>query len=169
MATASPVHWLLVRKHLRTGELAFHYRHVPAGRPVSLHLLVAAAGLRWPVEESFEFGKDLFGLDQSQVRRYEAIRLHTVLVMLALAVYAVAAASARPRTDTQAPRRPARTPRRPPTPGTPRCRSQRSRTWSTPCTPATTASTTPSTGRTGETGTEHEPAGTTSEPASAAH
>lgn len=103
VATASPVHWLLVRKHLRTGELAFHYCHVPAGRPVSLHLLVAAAGLRWPVEESFEFGKDLFGLDQSQVRRYEAIRRHTVLVMLALAVYAVAAAEARPRTDTQAP------------------------------------------------------------------
>ncbi|MWA07632.1 IS701 family transposase [Actinomadura sp. LD22] len=103
VATASAVHWLLVRKHLRTGELAFHYCHVPAGRPVSLHLLVTAAGLRWPVEESFEFGKDLFGLDQSQVRRYEAIRRHTVLVMLALAVFAVAAASARPRTDTQAP------------------------------------------------------------------
>ncbi|TMR24608.1 transposase [Actinomadura geliboluensis] len=30
---------------------------------MSLHRLVAAAGLRWPVEESFEFGKDLFGLD----------------------------------------------------------------------------------------------------------
>lgn len=103
VATASPVHWLLIRKHLRTGELAFHYCHVPAGQPVTLKRLVTAAGLRWPVEETFEFGKDLFGLDQSQVRLYEAIRRHTVLVMLALAVCAVAAAAARPRTDTQAP------------------------------------------------------------------
>nr|WP_017582514.1 hypothetical protein [Nocardiopsis valliformis] len=53
--------------------------------------------------EDFEFGKDLFGLDQSQVRLYEAVRRHTVLVMVALAVCAMAAARARPRTDTQAP------------------------------------------------------------------
>lgn len=103
VTTASPVHWLLIRKHLRTGELAFHYCHVPAGQPVTLNRLVTAAGLRRPVEETFEFGKGLFGLDQSQVRLHEAIRRHTVLVMLALAVYAVAAAAARPRTDTQAP------------------------------------------------------------------
>lgn len=103
VTTSSPVHWLLIRKHLGTGELAFHYCHAPAGQPVSLARLVTAAGLRWPVEESFEFGKDLFGLDQSQVRLHEAIRRHTVLVMLALAVHAVAAAAARPRTDTQAP------------------------------------------------------------------
>lgn len=101
--TRSPRHWLLIRKHLRTGELAFHYCYVPQGRPVSLRHLVSAAGLRWPVEEDFEFGKDLFGLDQSQVRLFEAIRRHTVLVMLALAVCAVAAAAARPRTDTQPP------------------------------------------------------------------
>jgi SRSO17 transposase len=100
--TRSPRRWLLIRKHLRTGELAFHYCHVPEGQPVSLRRLVTAAGLRWPVEEDFEFGKDLFGLDQSQVRLFEAIRRHTVLVMLALAVCAIAAATARPRTDTQA-------------------------------------------------------------------
>jgi hypothetical protein len=59
VATASPAHWLLVRKHLRTGELAFHYCHVPAGQPVTLRRLVTAAGLRWPVEETFEFGHPL--------------------------------------------------------------------------------------------------------------
>jgi SRSO17 transposase len=101
--TGSPRHYLLIRKHLRTGEPAFHYCYVPEGQLVSLRRLVSAAGLRRPVEEDFEFGKDLFGLDQAQVRLFEAIRRHTVLVMPALAVCAVAAASAWPHTDTQPP------------------------------------------------------------------
>jgi hypothetical protein len=42
--------------------------------------LIRAAGLRWPAEEDFGFGKDCFGLDQSQVRLYTAIARHTVLV-----------------------------------------------------------------------------------------
>jgi SRSO17 transposase len=102
IATASPRHWLLIRRHLATGECAYHYCHVPAGQPVSLHRLITAAGLRWPVEESFEFGKDCFGLDQSQVRLHLALTRHTVLVMAALAVCVIAAARARQRTDTQA-------------------------------------------------------------------
>ena len=101
VATDSAQHWLLVRKHLTSGELAYHLCFVPQGQPVTLGRLVAAAGLRWPIEEDFEFGKDLFGLDQAQVRLYEAIGRHTVLVMAALAVCAVAAARARPHTDTQ--------------------------------------------------------------------
>ncbi|MDX8048520.1 IS701 family transposase [Lentzea sp. BCCO 10_0798] len=68
LATTSPRHTLLIRKHLQTGELAYHYCHVPAGRPVTLMTLVRVACLRWPVEEGFEFGKDHFGLDHSQVR-----------------------------------------------------------------------------------------------------
>ena len=65
--------------------------------------LIRAAGLRWPVEEGFEFGKGCFGLDQSQVRLYTAIARHTVLVMAALAICAITAALLRRRTDTQAP------------------------------------------------------------------
>ena len=103
LATASPRHYLLVRRHLRTGELAFHYCYVPAGQAAALSRLVRAAGLRWPVEEDFGFGKDCFGLDQSQVRLYTAIARHTVLVMAALAICAVTAALLRDRTDTQAP------------------------------------------------------------------
>ncbi|MEU0570442.1 IS701 family transposase [Nonomuraea sp. NPDC005983] len=111
IATASPVHYLLVRKHRKTGELTFHYCFVPADQPATLARLIAAAGLRWPVEESFEFGKDLFGLDESQVRLYEAFLRHLVLVMAALAICAAGAADARRRTDTQAP--PARRPDQP--------------------------------------------------------
>jgi SRSO17 transposase len=100
--TTSPRHSLLVRKHLATGELAFMYCFVPQGRPVTLPDLVAVAGMRWPVEEDFEFAKDLFGLDHSQVRLHTAILRHTVLSMAALAICAVTAALARPRTDSQA-------------------------------------------------------------------
>jgi SRSO17 transposase len=56
VTTARPRHWLLIRRHLGTGDCAYHYCHVPAGQPVSLHRLITAAGLCWPVEESFEFG-----------------------------------------------------------------------------------------------------------------
>jgi len=103
LGTASPRHHLLIRRHLSTGELAFHYCFVPQGQAVSKSRLIRAAGLRWPVEETFEFGKDCFGLDQSQVRLYTAIARHTVLVMAALAICAVTAALLRDRTDTQAP------------------------------------------------------------------
>ena len=76
---------------------------MPEGQLCTKTRLIRAAGLRWPVEEGFEFGKDCFGLDQSQVRLYTAIARHTVLVMAALAICAVTAALLRDRTDTQAP------------------------------------------------------------------
>ena len=56
LATASPRHGLLIRHHLKTGELAFHYCHVPEGQPLTITRLIRAAGLRWPVEEDFAFG-----------------------------------------------------------------------------------------------------------------
>ena len=117
LGTASPRHSLLVRRHLKTGELAFHYCYVPEGQLASKARLVRAAGLRWPVEESFELGKGCFGLDQCQARLYPAILRHAVLVMAALAICAVTAAQLRDRTDAQARRPPARTTGRPPTPG----------------------------------------------------
>ena len=103
LAAASPRHCVLVRRHLKTGELAFHYCFVPAGQPLTVTRLIRAAGLRWPVEEDFEFAKDAFGLDESQVRLYTAIARHLVLVMAALAICAITAALLKNRTDTQAP------------------------------------------------------------------
>ena len=87
----------------RTGELAFHYCCVPEGQLLTKARLIRAAGLRWPVEEDFAFGKDCFGLDQCQARLYTAIARHAVLVMAALAICAITAALLKDRTDTQAP------------------------------------------------------------------
>jgi SRSO17 transposase len=103
IGTGSREHSLLARRHLKTGELAFCYCYVPEGQPSGKARLIRAAGLRWPVEEDFELGKDCFGLDQCQARLYTAILRHVVLVMAALAVCAAAAAALRARTDTQAP------------------------------------------------------------------
>jgi len=102
LATASARHSLLVRRHLKTGELAFRYCFVPDGQPASQARLIRAAGLRWPVEESFELGKGCFGLDQCQARLYTAILRHLVLVMAALAVCAVTAAQLRGRATAEA-------------------------------------------------------------------
>lgn len=100
VATSSPHHFLLLRKHLHNGEIAYHYCYVPPGRTVPLMTLVQVACLRWPVEEDFEFGKDHFGLDHSQVRLHTALTRHLVLTMAALAVCAVTAAQAKTAAPT---------------------------------------------------------------------
>lgn len=103
IGTRSPAHYLLIRRNIRTGECAYHYCHIPDGQPVKLRPLVTAAGLRWPVEECFEFAKDYFALDHSQVRLYRAVKRHTILVIATLAIFSVIAAENKSRTDTQSP------------------------------------------------------------------
>jgi SRSO17 transposase len=99
LATASPRHYLLIRRNLaKPADLAFFYCFVPEGRPATLGVLVAVEGRRWTVEEDHEFSKDHFGFDQAQVRRHRSIYRHLVLVMAALAVCAVTVAQAREAT-----------------------------------------------------------------------
>jgi SRSO17 transposase len=91
--------WLLVRRHTRTGELAFYRCYSP--EVVPLGELVRVAGRRWAVEESFQAGKGLAGLDEHQVRRWISWRRWTLLAMLAHALLAVLAANE--HTDRPAP------------------------------------------------------------------
>jgi hypothetical protein len=98
LATASPRHFLLVRRSLtKPTDLAYFYCYVPEHTPATLGVLVAVTGQRWTIEEDHEFGKDQFGFDDSQVRLYTPIMRHIVLIMAALAVRAVVAATAGPR------------------------------------------------------------------------
>lgn len=85
--------WLLVRRNLKMKEMAFYLAF--AARPVSLGALVAVAGRRWAIEESFQTSKGLTGLDEHQVRRWTSWRRWTLLVMAAHAVLAVATLTAR--------------------------------------------------------------------------
>lgn len=105
-ATASPRHWLLIRRSIPDpSDLAFFYCHAPAGRPVSLPVLIKIAGKRWPVEECHQQGKGQAGLDQHQVRLWPSFHRHTILSMCALALLAVAAAPAATRPVTAGHRR----------------------------------------------------------------
>lgn len=83
-ATASPRHWVLIRRSIGGhSELAFFYCHAPARRPVSLPVLIAEAGKRWPVEECHQQAKGQAGFDQHQVRLWHSFHRHTVLSMCA--------------------------------------------------------------------------------------
>jgi SRSO17 transposase len=96
-ATASPRHWVLIRRSLSDpSDLAFFYCHVPQGQPATLPVLVTIAGKRWPVEECHQQGKGQTGLDQHQVRLWHSFHRHTVLSMCAQALLAVAAARPAP-------------------------------------------------------------------------
>ena len=81
---------LLIRRNRCTGELAFYRCYRP--HPVTLAALVKAAGLRWTVEENFQAGKGLTGLDEHQVRRWTSWYRWVTLAMLAGAVLTIAAA-----------------------------------------------------------------------------
>lgn len=85
-------HWLLVRRSLTSGELAYYVCYGPAD--TSLAELVAVAGVRWTVECGFQQGKGETGLDHYQVRRYQAWYRHVTLSMLAQAFLAVQRARA---------------------------------------------------------------------------
>jgi hypothetical protein len=84
--------WLLVRRRLTDGELAFSACFGPA--PTTLAELVRVAGSRWAVEECFQAAKDQVGLDHDQVRRYDAWYRHVTLVLVAQALLAVVRAQA---------------------------------------------------------------------------
>jgi SRSO17 transposase len=86
--------WLLARRRLSDGELAFYACFGPAR--TTLAELVRVAGARWAVEECFQTAKDQVGLDHYQVRRYDAWYRHTSLAMVAQAFLAAVRAQAAP-------------------------------------------------------------------------
>ena len=93
-------HHLLIRRNDVTGEMAYLRCYSP--RAVPLRTLVAVAGQRWRIEESFQAAKGLVGLDQHQVRRWRSWHRWTTLAMLAHAFLAVATAVERDITPTPA-------------------------------------------------------------------
>ena len=62
--------WLLVRRSLRTGELAFYACAGPAGLPLVALVRVAGPAGGW--RRRLQASKGLCGLDQHQVRRWRS-------------------------------------------------------------------------------------------------
>jgi len=91
---ANGYRWLLIRRNLTTGELAFYRCYAPTRRP--LMALIKITGIRWAVEESFQAAKGQVGLDHYQVRGWTAWHRHITLAMLALALLAAIAATQPP-------------------------------------------------------------------------
>jgi SRSO17 transposase len=85
---------LLIRRHPDTHQLAYYRCYTPDVVP--LRELVRVAGRRWAIEEAFQAGKGLAGLDEHQVRGWTSWRRWTLLAMIAHALLAVIAAQADP-------------------------------------------------------------------------
>ncbi|MEU4429036.1 IS701 family transposase [Actinoplanes sp. NPDC024001] len=79
--------WVLARRNITTAEVAYYVCFGPRG--TRLRTLVRTAGARWAVEESFQITKNEVGLDQYQVRRYDAWYAHITLAMAAAAFLTV--------------------------------------------------------------------------------
>ncbi len=92
---ATGSHWLLIRRRITDGELAFYRCYAPTR--VALPTLVRVAGTRWAVECCFQNAKGAVGLDQHQVRRWDSWHRYTTLVMLAHAILTVIAVRERQR------------------------------------------------------------------------
>lgn len=78
--STDPHHQYLIRRSLDDGELAYYHCHNPHRAPVTE--LVHVAGARWPIEECFGSGKNEVGLDNYQVRTWDAWHRHITLAML---------------------------------------------------------------------------------------
>lgn len=86
-------HWLLARRHLTSGELAYYICY--GTRRTRLVDLARIAGSRWAIEECFQQAKGQAGLDEYQVRDWRAWHAHITLSMAAYAWLAVSRARAK--------------------------------------------------------------------------
>jgi len=74
--------WLLARRSLSDpSEVAYYRVFAPVGTPLAE--MVRAAGSRWVIEEGFERAKGEVGLDQYEVRRWDAWHRHITFALLA--------------------------------------------------------------------------------------
>jgi SRSO17 transposase len=74
--------WLVIRRNLADpSEVKFYLSNAP--EEIEVLELVRMCGMRWPVELSFEEGKEELGMDQYEVRSWLGWHHHMLLVMLA--------------------------------------------------------------------------------------
>ncbi len=94
VATMGRTHWRLARRSRSDPtKLAYYRVYGPVDTPV--HEMVRVAGRRWTIEEGFEQAKGEVGLDQYEVRRYDAWYRSITLALLAHAALEVTRLSAR--------------------------------------------------------------------------
>jgi SRSO17 transposase len=83
-ATGIKGQYLLIRRLIsRPEQLTFCLCWAPEGTPATMTYFITIAGRRWPAEETFKTGKDVYGWDQCQARTFDGICRHTALAALA--------------------------------------------------------------------------------------
>jgi SRSO17 transposase len=88
-------HQYMIRRSIDDGELAFYHCYNP--NHAGFGELVHVAGARWPIEECFGSAKNETGLDNYQVRTWDAWHRHITLAMLAHTFLAITAHKAKKR------------------------------------------------------------------------
>ena len=76
-----PEVWLVLRRHVETGELKTYLCNAPVD--TALETLVHMSGMRWPIETCFEDSKQLLGMGDYEVRSWTGWHHHMTLVILA--------------------------------------------------------------------------------------
>ena len=106
LETSQPDHYCMIRRSIDDGELAFYHCHNP--NRAGFGELVNVAGSRWPIEECFGSSKNEVGLDEYQVRKYNAWHRHITLAMLTHSFLTITAHQAKKGgpVNTSAPRPP---------------------------------------------------------------
>jgi SRSO17 transposase len=80
-ALPGPDVWLVLRRHVETGELKIYLSNAPVDTAVETH--VRMSGMRWPIETCFEDSKQLLGMGDYEVRSWTGWHHHMTLVILA--------------------------------------------------------------------------------------
>jgi SRSO17 transposase len=80
-ALPGPDVWLVLRRHLDTGELKTYLCNAP--RDSALETPVRMRGMRWPIETCCEDSKPRLGMGDSDVRSGPGWQHHLTLVILA--------------------------------------------------------------------------------------
>jgi len=93
--SADPDHQYLIRQSIDDRELAFYHCYNP--NHAGFTELVHTAGARWPIEECFGSSKNEVGLDNYQVRTWDAWHRHITLAMLAHTFLAITAHTTKKR------------------------------------------------------------------------
>ena len=76
-----PEVWLVLRRHLETGELKTYLCNAPVD--TTLAQLVHMSGMRWPIATCFEDSKQLLGMGDYAVRSWTGWHHHMTLIILA--------------------------------------------------------------------------------------
>jgi SRSO17 transposase len=92
-ALSGNAHWLLVRRSVSDPMERAYYR-VYGRAETTIERMAGVAGRRWCIETAFEEAKGLAGLDQYEVRKWEAWHRHITLALLAHAALVVTRAGA---------------------------------------------------------------------------